>query len=49
MTEDQAAITIGASGSADVIECRAQIRGLYYNAQRGERLRPLDEKTARSL
>lgn len=28
------------------ITCRSQIRWLYFNSQRGERLRPLDQETA---
>jgi hypothetical protein len=31
------------------MNCTRQVRGLYYNSQRGERLRPLDEKTMTAL
>jgi len=34
-----------AASVIDSIECTRQIRGLYYNSQRGERLRPLDDDT----
>ena len=36
-------------GTNDVIFCSRQVKGLYYNSQRGERLRPLDVETAKAL
>ncbi len=31
------------NGDIEVRECHNQLRGFYYNSQRGERLRPLDK------
>lgn len=33
----------------DKITCTSQVRWLYFNSQRGERLRPLDQETATSI
>ncbi|MDR0607660.1 MAG: hypothetical protein LBG52_04885 [Candidatus Peribacteria bacterium] len=37
--------TLQISGQNTTGDCRLRVEGLYYNAERGERLRPLDEKT----
>jgi hypothetical protein len=35
--------------NGNTVECTKKISGLYYNAQRGERLWPLDETTSQKL
>ncbi|MDR2541492.1 MAG: hypothetical protein LBD11_07205 [Candidatus Peribacteria bacterium] len=40
---------IAVAGSSTSLDCRRRIKGLYYNDQRGERLRPLDEETKESF
>lgn len=35
--------------NSDTLNCSRQIKGLYYNSQRGERLWPLDVDTAQTL
>lgn len=36
---------ITAQGGSVTLDCNRRIKGLYYNDQRGERLRPLDEES----
>ncbi|MDD4714455.1 MAG: hypothetical protein PHT72_03175 [Candidatus Absconditabacteria bacterium] len=40
---------ITVQANTDKLDCRRQVRGLYYNSQRGERLWPLDDLTATQL
>lgn len=35
--------------NGQTIKCSSKVRGFYYNSQRGERLRPLDEKSQTDL
>lgn len=36
---------IGTDGTESAYECSSQVKGFYYNAERWERLRPLDQDT----
>ncbi len=37
------------SGEYEKKECHTRVNGFYYNSQRGERLRPLDETSLEQL
>lgn len=41
--------TISMDGTAQIKTCTKQIRGIYFNSQRGKRLRPIDQETRQLL